>query len=137
MAIRVNPKKLIRNWYADRLEQGNLLGQTLRKVRRFYLGTFRTNYISETIRNTRSGECLRCGSCCKLIYRCPFLGKDASNKPKCLVYGVFRPANCRFYPFDKFDTEINGCGYQFRPRTVSLLKGHESVEDNSRNSTSQ
>jgi len=48
-----------------------------------------------------------------LVYKCPFLGRDADQLPYCRVYGDLRPANCRNYPFDRKDAEIDRCGYSF------------------------
>lgn len=106
--------RALRAWYDSRLTQRNLLGQFLRKSRRAYLGTFRKDYIATAIAETRQGECHRCGLCCELIYKCPFLGRDAQNLPYCRVYGDLRPANCRNYPFDASDSEIDTCGYVFK-----------------------
>ncbi len=100
-------------WYQKRITGRGLLSQVLRKIRRFYLGTFRPEYVEKAIAETRSGECHRCGLCCELIYKCPFLGKDSQNLSYCRIYGDLRPANCRNYPFDKFDAEIDQCGFRF------------------------
>jgi len=90
-----------------------LLGQFLRKFRRFYLGNFKPEYIQQAIASERQGDCHRCGLCCELIYKCPFLGRDGQNLPYCRIYGDLRPANCRNYPFDAIDSEIEACGYKF------------------------
>ncbi|MFL5815450.1 MAG: hypothetical protein ACJ763_17880 [Bdellovibrionia bacterium] len=100
-------------WYEQRLAGRGLLSQILRKLRRFYLGTFRPEYVEKAIADTRKGECHRCGLCCELIYKCPFLGKDGQNQSYCRIYGDLRPANCRNYPFDKLDAEIDQCGFRF------------------------
>lgn len=100
-------------WYQQRVTGRGLLSQILRKLRRFYLGTFRPEYVEKAIADTRKGECHRCGLCCELIYKCPFLGKDSQNLSYCRIYGDLRPANCRNYPFDKVDAEIDQCGFRF------------------------
>lgn len=92
----------------------NLFSQILRKLRRSYIGSLHKNYIETSVAETREGQCNRCGLCCQLIYKCPFLGKDVDNLPYCRVYGDLRPANCGNYPFDKVDAEIDGCGYKFK-----------------------
>ncbi len=104
----------LRQWYDSRVERRDFMGQVLRKMRRFYLGTFKKDYIQKVIEETRTGDCHRCGACCELVYRCPFLGKDAENLPYCRVYGELRPANCRNYPFDSRDSEIDQCGFKFK-----------------------
>jgi hypothetical protein len=104
----------INTWYQQRITDRNYLGQLLRRMRRFYLGMFKPEYIQKAIAETRTGECHRCGACCELIYRCPFLGRDGQNLPYCRVYGELRPTNCRSYPIDKTDSEIDRCGYKFK-----------------------
>jgi hypothetical protein len=112
LTVRVN------QWYARRVTERSLLGQFLRKCRRFVLGTFRPQYIAQAVAETRTGDCHRCGLCCELIYKCPFLGRDGQNLPYCRIYGDLRPANCRNYPFDAIDSEIDSCGFKFkRPAT--------------------
>ena len=112
----------VNTWYhrevvgkvAGKVAERTLLGQFLRKLRRFYLGTFRPEYVQKAIAQTRQGDCHRCGLCCELIYKCPFLGRDNQNLPYCRVYGDLRPANCRNYPFDAIDSEVDTCGYKFK-----------------------
>ncbi len=108
------------SWYDRKIVERSLVGQFLRKARRFYLGTFKPEYIQEAIAKTREGECHRCGACCELIYRCPFLGRDGQNLPYCRVYGELRPANCRNYPFDIRDAEIDRCGYKFKKEPTAV-----------------
>jgi hypothetical protein len=103
----------INRWYEKKVIERSFLGQVLRKTRRFYLGSFRPDYIQQSIAANRKGECHRCGLCCELVYKCPFLGRDADQLPYCRVYGDLRPANCRNYPFDRKDAEIDRCGYSF------------------------
>ncbi|MGK5084453.1 hypothetical protein WDW37_14255 [Bdellovibrionota bacterium FG-1] len=105
---------MILKWYEQRVEKRNLLGQFLRKWRRFFIGNFNPGHIQKAIDSTRSGECKRCGACCELLFRCPFLGRDGQNMPYCRVYGELRPTNCRNYPFDARDSEVDQCGYSFK-----------------------
>jgi hypothetical protein len=113
----------VNTWYRHWIIQRNWFSQVLRKVRRFYLGTFQPKYIQNSIATTRQGECHRCGLCCELVYRCPFLGKDSENLPYCRVYGDLRPANCKNYPFDVTDSEIQQCGYSFKDAGRSVVVG--------------
>ena len=107
-------KSAINTWYQKKVTERSLVGQFLRKLRRSYLGMFKPEYIQKAIAETREGECHRCGLCCELIYKCPFLGKDAHQLPYCRVYGDLRPTNCMTYPFDTKDAEIDRCGYSFK-----------------------
>jgi hypothetical protein len=102
--------------YRRKVLEKTFFGQFLRKMRRTYLSTFRPDYIRQSIAENRKGECHRCGACCELVYKCPFLGRDAQNLPYCRVYGELRPGNCRNYPFDAIDSEIEKCGYSFGPK---------------------
>ena len=103
----------LRAWFDKKVIQRSLGGQFMRKARRFYLGTFKPEYITQSIAANRKGDCHRCGLCCELIYKCPFLGRDIDNLPYCRIYGDLRPTNCRQYPFDKTDAEIDQCGFTF------------------------
>ena len=91
----------------------DLTGQVLR-LRRMYYGIFNPAHISQAIQATRAGECHRCGLCCQLVYKCPFLGRDSTNLPYCRIYGDLRPTNCHTYPFDWKDAEIDTCGFSFK-----------------------
>lgn len=103
----------LQNWYRSKISERSLLGQVFRKLRRMYLGIFKPEYIQKSIADTRKGDCHRCGLCCELIFKCPFLGRDGQNLPYCRIYGDLRPTNCRTYPFDVIDSEIDTCGYKF------------------------
>lgn len=106
--------RAMRAWYDRRKTEPGLTGQVLRKWRRFYLGSFRPDYIAKSIAENRTGDCHRCGACCELIYKCPFLGRDAQKLPYCRIYGDLRPANCRNYPFDEVDSEVEQCGFKWK-----------------------
>ena len=86
----------------------------LRKARRSYFSNFYPAYVQASIEANREGDCTRCGACCKLVYRCPFLGEDAAKLPYCRIYGELRPASCKSFPFDKVDSEIEECGFKFK-----------------------
>lgn len=100
--------------YRRMIVEKTFFGQALRKLRRTYLSIFRPEYVRKSIAETRQGECHRCGACCELVHKCPFLGRDAQSLPYCRVYGELRPANCRTYPLDATDSEIEQCGYTFK-----------------------
>jgi hypothetical protein len=62
----------------------------------------------------RHGDCNRCGACCKILFRCPFLGVDADGQYTCRIYDK-RFAQCRLFPLRAEDLlELEGqCGYSF------------------------
>ena len=90
--------------------------QAAGKVRRFIRANIYTRK-NEQLLSRREGECTRCGACCKILYRCPFLIEESnSNKPvySCAIYG--RHFNqCRIYPLVPADLEEveEPCGYTF------------------------
>jgi len=83
------------------------------KVRRFLLCTVNTSYI-ENQQQLREGECVRCGRCCRLVFRCPFLGGTEEN-PTCTIYEQGRPFQCAAFPIDPRDlADVDfQCGYHF------------------------
>ncbi|OFZ78676.1 MAG: hypothetical protein A2583_07175 [Bdellovibrionales bacterium RIFOXYD1_FULL_53_11] len=106
---------LTSEWYQRKLgDRQSSFGKVLRKYRRLYYGTFSTKAVEKSINTEREGECLRCGRCCKLLFRCPLLTTGADGLPSCRLYGVIRIANCKMYPFDHKDSEVEGCGYRFK-----------------------
>lgn len=98
----------------ETLRRYTFLSQFLRKFRRAYFAIFRRDYVRRSIAANREGECHRCGACCQLIYKCPFLGYDSESLPYCRIYGDLRPGSCKNYPFDRVDSEIEQCGFKFK-----------------------
>ncbi|HTN43952.1 MAG TPA: hypothetical protein VMN77_09180 [Nitrospiria bacterium] len=82
------------------------------KIRRFFLCAVKPRYVQEMIQH-RGGECVQCGKCCKLVFKCPFLGGTDEN-PRCMVYEG-RPKPCVAFPIDERDlADVNfQCGYFF------------------------
>ena len=60
----------------------------------------------------RIGTCNRCGECCNLPTRCPFLGYDEEGFSTCKVY-KYRPVNCRKYPRSSAEQICPSCSYSF------------------------
>lgn len=65
----------------------------------------------------RTGECLRCGACCKFVVVCPFLKQnpDDQNSYFCSAYKL-RPLQCRKYPRSKDEQVHQPCGYVFKDK---------------------
>lgn len=87
------------------------------KVYRFYVGHFRKSLVRRSLAK-RKGECVRCGTCCQLLFRCAF-AKECSEGMGCRIY-TKRPVNCRIFPInnrDLSDRDIlmpgRRCGYHF------------------------
>ena len=78
------------------------------KVRRFLLSRFRTDYVRAQAKRRR-GECRRCGDCCRISFRCPFLKGGNS----CIIYER-RPLPCRIFPADERDLrDVPTCTFYF------------------------
>jgi hypothetical protein len=97
-----------------------LLKRMTNKVRRMILCTTAQDYVKEQER-LRSGECYQCGKCCKLLFRCPFLGGSEDN-PRCTIYND-RPKPCMAFPIDERDlADVNfQCGYFFQEKSKPQL----------------
>jgi Fe-S-cluster containining protein len=69
---------------------------------------------TEALLARRHGECNRCGACCKIAFRCPFLKTDQNGDSSCRIYGL-RFTQCRLYPLHASDLlELKGqCSYTF------------------------
>jgi len=102
------------------------------KVRRFVLHKIRPSKVKEKLAH-RSGECSRCGACCRLLFKCPFLGFDADGLATCKIYHK-RPANCRIFPMDTHDIRERNlvpsislpCGYKIggpNRKTTPTIRG--------------
>ena len=95
---------------ADKPAQVGTLRKLWGMVRRFYLTHFRQDYVESQI-ETRQGECARCGTCCKIVFDCPYLEEDN----QCTVYEE-RALQCRAFPIDGRDLEeVPECEFRFPP----------------------
>lgn len=87
------------------------------KVRRFVAHTLRKKHVAHCL-EIRQGECARCGACCKLLFKCPFLDTMPDGSTSCRIHEK-RPMNCRIFPLDMKDIAERGffmdkpCGYHF------------------------
>jgi hypothetical protein len=90
------------------------------KIRRFVKTTFRKEDTIAALA-LRQGECNRCGACCELVFKCPFLKKNPDGTSMCGIYES-RPNSCRLFPIDKRDIqEVRGtCSYYFIEKPVQL-----------------
>src|SRR5689334_3973733 len=114
LAQRVRSRKLSEAKLRARQAQG--------KIRRFVNTNFRKQ---ETVANLalRRGECNRCGACCELVFKCPFLKKHPDGTSLCGIYEN-RPNSCRLFPIEPRDLlEVRGtCSYYFIEKPVRLEK---------------
>ena len=69
------------------------------------------------------GECNRCGACCEILYKCPFLKKEPDGTGTCGIYED-RPNACRYFPIDRRDLqEVRGsCSFYFIEKPIKLEK---------------
>lgn len=98
---------------SDREERVSEVRKLFNKIRRFFVCHFEKEIIFRNLKRRR-GECLQCGRCCKLVYRCPMLVGDAKTM-RCLIYNTIRPEQCRVFPLNPSDlADVNfRCGYYF------------------------
>jgi Fe-S-cluster containining protein len=97
------------------------------KTRRFVQSTL-GRQDAEALVARRNGECNRCGACCKILFKCPFLGTDAEGQYTCRIY-QYRFAQCRLYPLHAADLgELQGqCSYTFEAEPARALAGPQSA----------
>jgi hypothetical protein len=91
------------------------------KVRRFVQASV-LREDSTALLAKRQGECNRCGACCKILFRCPFLGTDAEGQYTCRIYDR-RFAQCRLFPLHAADLRELGeqCSYSFSDEPEPVL----------------
>ena len=92
------------------------------KFRRFVNIRFRKEEVIEAL-SLRRGECNRCGACCELLFKCPFLKKHPDGSTTCGIYED-RPNQCRLFPIEQRDIEeVRGqCSFYFIEKPVKLGK---------------
>ncbi len=92
------------------------------KFRRFVAIKFRKEEVDAALA-LRRGECNRCGACCEILFKCPFLKKYQDGSTSCGIYEE-RFIQCRLFPIDKRDlAEVRGsCSYYFIERPVKLRR---------------
>jgi len=62
----------------------------------------------------RVGSCKRCGACCQLPKKCPFLAYDENGLAICKVYPL-RSLSCRKYPRSSEEhLTTDCCGFTFK-----------------------
>ena len=85
------------------------------KLRRFIRSNVYTEKNEELLARRR-GECTRCGACCKILLKCPFLD-EANGEYSCSIYGQHF-AQCQIFPLVPQDLKEIGeeCGYYFEPQ---------------------
>ena len=92
------------------------------KLRRLVNVSFRKQDVIAALA-LRRGECNRCGACCELVFKCPFLKKHADGTSTCGIYEN-RPNSCRLFPIERRDIEeVRGtCTYYFIEKPIRLEK---------------
>ncbi len=92
------------------------------KLRRFLWTNLRKHEVIEALA-LRRGECNRCGACCEILYKCPFLKKEADGTGTCGIYEE-RPNACRYFPIDQRDLlEVRGsCSFYFIEKPIKRGK---------------
>ena len=90
------------------------LRQLTGKFRRYYYSSIATSGIAARLA-LREGDCNRCGACCKILFRCPFLAEPHPGEYSCRIYG-HHFGQCKLYPLTPADLkEIDGeCSFTFK-----------------------
>ena len=90
------------------------------KLRRFVQIRFRRDEVVESLA-ARRGDCNRCGACCEILFKCPFLKKHGDGTTTCGIYED-RPDQCRLFPIERRDlTEVRGqCSFYFIEKPIKL-----------------
>jgi len=90
------------------------------KLRRFVRIRFRRDEVVESL-SLRRGDCNRCGACCEILFKCPFLKKHGDGTTSCGIYED-RPSQCRLFPLDRRDlAEVRGtCSFYFIEKPIKL-----------------
>ena len=92
------------------------------KLRRLVNFSFRRQDVIAALA-LRRGECNRCGACCELVFKCPFLKRYSDGTSTCGIYEN-RPNLCRLFPIERRDIEeVRGtCTYYFIEKPIRLGK---------------
>ena len=92
------------------------------KLRRFVSANFRKDEVIASLA-LRRGECNRCGACCEILFKCPFLKKHNDGTTTCGIYED-RPNQCRLFPIEKRDLqEVRvSCSFYFIEKPIQLEK---------------
>lgn len=92
------------------------------KTRRLVLTNVRQHEAKSRVAR-RQGECKRCGECCRILFRCPFLTTDDKGQHRCRIYDR-RFNSCRFFPVQAEDLlEVTNCGFSFASDSVLDASG--------------
>ncbi|HEX8474997.1 MAG TPA: YkgJ family cysteine cluster protein [Pyrinomonadaceae bacterium] len=92
------------------------------KLRRFVNIRFRREEVVAALA-LRRGDCNRCGACCEILFKCPFLKKHDDGSSTCNIYED-RPNQCRLFPIEKRDLEEvrAECSFYFIEKPIKLEK---------------
>src|ERR1044072_7706931 len=90
------------------------------KLRRVVRIRFKKDEVVEALA-LRRGDCNRCGACCEILFKCPFLKKHGDGTTTCGIYED-RPSPRRLLPLDAPDrAEVRGtCSFYFIEKPIKL-----------------
>ena len=92
------------------------------KLRRFVRIRFKRDEVIAAL-SLRRGDCNRCGACCEILFKCPFLKKAGDGTTTCGIYED-RPDQCRLFPIEPRDLEEVRveCSFYFIEKPIKLEK---------------
>lgn len=114
-------ERLAERMRSRKVEDAKLRARQARgKIRRFVNTNFRKGDMIAALA-LRRGDCNRCGACCELLFKCPFLKRNSDGSSLCGIYEN-RPNSCRLFPIEARDIrEVRGtCSYYFIEKPVQL-----------------
>ena len=86
--------------------------------RRSFENFFRRKWVKSNL-DRRLGQCLRCGACCRMGFRCHHLKYDEEGKGLCAIYDRRKATSCRDFPMSERDLAERDsicsqpCGFTF------------------------
>ncbi len=123
MALRRSFEERLAAKRTRAVEEGKFRAKQVQgKLRRFVNIRFRREEVVAKLA-LRQGECNRCGACCEILFKCPFLKNHGDGTTSCGIYED-RPNQCRLFPIERRDLEeVRGqCSFYFIEKPVKLEK---------------
>jgi len=100
-------------------------------LRRHLLSNLLPDTIIHRYKAYQRGECNRCGLCCRIQFKCPFLVDEGPFNTHCSIYTTpHAPNACLKFPLDPLDLKLlqrevgNACTfyYEGEPRRLTILE---------------
>lgn len=111
------------------------------KIGRFVRHFLTPDDYRANMKKYQQGECNRCGSCCRIIFHCPFLQNLPDGTGHCTIYMTkHAPKACVIFPLDPGDlAEIkraiapNTCTFDYAPEAGDSMSVMQMISHRVRN----